>query len=63
MKKTFQEFMYDKELAEYSIWMSEEKRKKKADLEKRMSDGYAKQRRKRKLTKLIAMDSHWKGLS
>lgn len=63
MKKTFQEFMYDKELAEYSIWMSEEKRKKKADLEKRMSDGYAKQRRKRNLTKLMAMDSHWKGLS
>lgn len=63
MKKTFQEFMYDKELAEYAIWMSEDKRKKKADLEKRMSDGYDKQRRKRKLTKLMAMDSHWKGLS
>ena len=63
MKKTFQEFMYDKELAEYSIWMSEEKRKKKEDLEKRMSDGYDKQRRKRKLTKLMALDSHWKGLS
>jgi len=63
MRKTFQEFMYDKELAEYAIWMSEEKRKKKEDVEKRMSDGYAKQRRRKKLVKLMAVDSHWKGLS
>tara|TARA_B100001094_G_scaffold245370_1_gene241818 strand:+ start:68 stop:235 length:168 start_codon:yes stop_codon:yes gene_type:complete len=55
--------MYDKELAEYAIWMSEEKRKKKEDLEKRMSDSYAKRQRKKKITKLMAMDSHWKGLS
>ena len=63
MRKTFQEFMYDKELAEYAIWMSEEKRKKKEDLEKRMSDSYDKRQRKKKITKLMAMDSHWKGLS
>jgi len=63
MRKTFQEFMYDKELAEYSIWMSEEKRKKKADLEKRMSDAYQKRQRQKKISKLQNSQSHWVGLS
>ena len=63
MRKTFEEFMHDKELAEYSIWMSEEKRKKKSDLEKRMSDAYQKRQRQKKISKLQNSQSHWVGLS
>lgn len=63
MKKTYQEFSADMELASHNLWLAEQKRKKKNDLVQRMSDAYKKRQREKKIRKLAAIDSHWKGLS
>ena len=63
MKKTYQEFSADMELASHNLWLAEQKRKKKNDLVQRMSDAYKKRQREKKIRKLAAFDSHWKGLS
>lgn len=63
MKKTYQEFSTDMELASHNLWLAEQKRKKKNDLVQRMTDAYRKKQREKKIRKLAAMDSHWRGLS
>lgn len=35
----------------------------KKDTEKRMEDAYKKKQRERKIRKLLAFNSHWRGLS
>ena len=61
--KRFQEFMEDAEIATNKLLLEQKKRRKKSDVEKRMSDAYQKKVRQKKIRKLAAMDSHWKGLS
>ena len=63
MKKTCQEFSADMELASHNLWLAEQKIKKKNDLVQRMTDAYKKKQREKKIRKLAAIDSHWKGLS
>ena len=61
--KTFEEFSADMVWASHTLWLEEKKRKSKEELEKRRSDAYQKKQRQKKIRKLAAMDSHWKGLS
>tara|TARA_S200002703_G_scaffold739_2_gene1319 strand:- start:1967 stop:2155 length:189 start_codon:yes stop_codon:yes gene_type:complete len=61
--KRFQEFMEDADIATSKLLLEQKKRKKKSDVEKRMSDAYAKKKRMSKIKKLLAVDSHWRNLS
>ena len=63
MKKTYQEFSADMELASHNLWLAEQKKQKKGEVVQRMSDAYKKKQREKKIRKLAAIDSHWKGLS
>ena len=60
--KTFYQFLTDAEWGSQNVWLSEQKRKKKKELEKRMSDAYQKRQRQIKIQKLVDMESHWTGL-
>ena len=55
--------MEDADIATSKLLLQQKKRKKKSDVEKRMSDAYQKKARQKKIRKLAAIDSHWKGLS
>ena len=61
--KRFKDFMEDADISISKLLLEQKKRKKKSDVEKRMSDAYQKKVRQKKIRKLAAMDSHWKGLS
>lgn len=61
--KRFQEFMEDADIATSKLLLEQKKRKRKSDVERRMSDAYQKKVRQKKIRKLAAMDSHWRGLS
>ena len=63
MKKTYEQFSADMEFASHNLWLAEQKRKKKDELVKRMSDAHSKKQREKKIRKLAAIDSHWRGLS
>lgn len=62
-KKTYKEFSSDMELASHNIWLAEQKKQDKGNLMQRMSDAYRKKQRQKKIRKLSAINSHWKGLS
>jgi len=62
MTKTFAEFSVDMEWASHNLWLVEQKKKKKGDLAQRMTDAHQKKQREKKIRKLAAIDSHWKGL-
>lgn len=51
------------EWSSYNLKLEEEKKRKKEELERRMSDAYQKKQRQKKISKLQASDSHWKNLS
>jgi hypothetical protein len=61
--KSFSEFRFQQEQSLDNLKLSEQKRKKKKELEKRMSDAYQKRQRQKKIKKLADIDSHWKGLN
>lgn len=61
--KRFKDFMEDADIATSKLLLEQKKRKKKSDVEKRMSDAYQKKARLKKIRKLAAIDSHWRGLS
>jgi hypothetical protein len=60
---SFSEFRFQQEQSLDNLKLSEQKRKKKKELEKRMSDAYQKRQRQKKIKKLADIDSHWKGLN
>ena len=55
--------MEDADIATSKLLLQQKKRKKKSDVEKRMSDAYQKNVRQKKIRKLATMDSYWRGLS
>jgi len=61
--KRFKDFMEDADIATSKLLLEQKKRKRKSDVEKRMSDAYAKKKRMSKIKKLLAIDSHWRNLS
>ena len=61
--KRFQEFMEDADIATSKLLLEQKKRKKKSDVEKRMSDAYQKKVRRKKILSLTARDDLWRGLS
>jgi len=61
--KRFKDFMEDADIATSKLLLEQKKRKRKSDVEKRMSDAYAKKKRMSKIKKLLAVDSHWRNLS
>ena len=61
--KRFQDFMEDADVATSKLLLEQKNRKRKSDVEKRMSDAYQKKVRQKKIRKLAAIDSHWRGLS
>ena len=63
MKKTYEQFSADMVWASHNLWLAEQKKKKKNELFKRMSDAHSKKQREKKIRKLAAIDSHWRGLN
>ena len=61
--KRFKDFMEDADIATSKLLLEQKKRKRKSDVERRMSDAYAKKKRMSKIKKLLAVDSHWRNLS
>ena len=61
--KSFSEFRFQQEESLDNLKLAEQKKKRKEELEKRMSDAYQKRQRQKKIKKLADIDSHWKGLS
>ena len=61
--KRFKDFMEDADIATSKLLLEQKKRKRKSDVEKRMSDAYANKKRMSKIKKLLAVDSHWRNLS
>ena len=62
--KTFSQFWDQAEDSFYKVWLSEEQSKKKRrDLKVRMSQAYKRNKRQKKIEKLLGSEDHWKGLS
>tara|TARA_R100000030_G_scaffold7021_1_gene4837 strand:- start:261 stop:461 length:201 start_codon:yes stop_codon:yes gene_type:complete len=61
--KSFSEFRFQQEESLDNLKLAEQKKKRKEELEKRMSDAYQKRQRQKKIKKLADIDSHWKGLN
>ena len=61
--KSFSEFRFQQEQSLDNLKLAEQKKKRKEELEKRMSDAYQKRQRQKKIKKLADIDSHWKGLN
>ena len=61
--KSFSEFRFQQEESLDNLRLAEQKKKRKEELEKRMSDAYQKRQRQKKIKKLADIDSHWKGLN
>ena len=60
---SFSEFRFQQEESLDNLKLAEQKKKRKEELEKRMSDAYQKRQRQKKIKKLADIDSHWKGLN
>ena len=62
--KTFSQFWDQAEDSFFKVWLSEEQSKKKRrDLKTRMSQAYKRNKRQKKIEKLLGSEDHWKGLS
>ena len=62
--KTFSQFWNQAEDSFYKVWLSEEQSKKKRrDLKTRMSQAYKRNKRQKKIEKLMSDEGHWSGLS
>ena len=62
--KTFSQFWKEAEDSFYKVWLSEEQSKKKRrDLKTRMSQAYKRNKRQKKIEKLLGSEDHWSGLS
>ena len=61
--KSFSEFRFQQEQSLDNLKLAEQKKKRKEELEKRMSDAYQKRQRQKKIKKLADIDTHWKGLN
>ena len=62
--KTFAQFWNQAEDSFYKVWLSEEQSKKKRrDLKTRMSQSYKRNKRQKKIEKLMSDEGHWSGLS
>jgi len=65
--KSFSEFRFQQEQSLDNLKLSEQKRKKKKELERRMSDAYQKRQRQKKIEKLKdrtgGPDELWSGLN
>ena len=62
--KTFSRFWDQAEDSFYKVWLSEEQSKKKRrDLKVRMSQAYKRNKRQKKIDKLMSDEGHWSGLS
>ena len=61
--KSFKQFRNDASLSTYRLSLTEDKKKKKSDLKIRMSNAYKKNKRQKKIDKLMRLSSHWRNLS
>lgn len=61
--KTFKHFIYDTQISQYNIMLDEQKRNKKKDIKRRMSDAFDKKEREKKVQKLLDNPDHWRRLS
>lgn len=62
--KTFSQFLDQAEQSFYKVWLSEEQtKKKKKDLKLRMSQAYKRNKRQKKIEKLLGSEDHWRCLS
>ena len=62
--KTFSQFLDQAEQSFYKVWLSEEQtKKKKKDLKLRMSQAYKRNKRQKKIEKLLGSEDHWRNLS
>tara|TARA_Y100000015_G_C2378298_1_gene83685 strand:+ start:747 stop:935 length:189 start_codon:yes stop_codon:yes gene_type:complete len=61
--KEFAQFIADAEWGSQNVWLAEQKRKRKKELEMRMSDAYQKKQRQKKIEALSKDSKLWSGLN